>query len=343
MAIFPFTLSGLASSVLLLGVSAAVQGATPPQPTLRADPIIGSVNLYNEENQNCRLTADNEGQSAFNTACDYAPTKVLVEEMPSQSTLLLSARGCSESTEGSNWWVKLQATARRTSTNSLPVSNIVNQAERWLSNPGANSYVAPNLKLVGAQIKDGRTPKLGCALLQLSATDPTNLLYTQPRSWEPVREAQDAQCGDGVLLMTYSESKAKFSYQCADLLDHARRPFKAVNEERITVLEKDKDKSCPAGKLVTGLRMRTEFGSAEATMTCANLQTQNNTAKLVPQGSEHVNRWVGYDQHNSLCENPRYPGPTFLLSMPNGFLTGMDLASKDIQWRCTQFGPAQVQ
>ncbi|MBD1599131.1 hypothetical protein [Pseudomonas typographi] len=306
----------------------------------------GVVHLYNDENNDCPLLAEGEGQSAFNRACDYQPNTVLVEKIPSQSTLLLTEDDCTESTTKSKWWVKLQATARETSTEKLSLQAILQKAGSWTADPSSDRYVAPYLKIIGAGLKDITSPKTHCALLQLPATTATGWLRTVPRPWQPRSVDQNAQCGDGALIALYSKRAGEFEYQCADLQDFANKPFKASATTTVSMDVKDTPKSCPAGQIVTGLHLANSYGGEffeGATLTCASFRNTTATTTLAVSGSQEQNRWVKNDGHNSICERPGLPGPVYFLSSPNRFLTGLDLVAEETQWFCSQVTPSTGQ
>ncbi|MBA1287306.1 hypothetical protein [Pseudomonas japonica] len=335
-------LHALAATNCLFASYAVVAAAQSAGQAPSAVELSASVHLYNSQNQDCPILVEKAGHSAFNRACDYSPTSVLVEQMPSQSTLLLTESDCTESTERSKWWIKLQATARSTSTEQLPMQNILTAAAAWVANPSNDTYVAPNLKIVGAGVKDAATPRIDCALVQLPVVEPKDMLYTSPRAWKPYSEDTNAQCGDGVLLAAFFRRPTGFEYQCADLLGADNKPFVAYDSSTVQMNVKDTPMHCPAGKVVTGMQMREEFGSAIATLNCSRLKNASGTLQLNVADTRESNRWVDTNQHNSICERPNMRGPTFLLSSPNRFLTGLDLASHETMWFCSEVTPGPI-
>lgn len=335
------------SPLLMAGTFATAAHSTDgASDTLNAQSASAVVHLYNASNEDCPLLVEGDGRSAINRSCDYTPNRVMVQSMPSQATLLLTSNDCSTSTEGSGWWIKLQATARQTSSEVLPLANILDIGSQWSADPTRNAFVAPNLKIIGAHIKRSTSPSVNCALLQLPATQPSAIVYTQPRTWVASQKDQHATCNDGVLIATYSRRAGEFGYQCADLFDAFKKPFKAYDVTTVHMKTSDTDKHCPAGKVVTGLYLENSYGGEffnGATLTCASFRNEAQTIELTTKGAAMRNRWIDYKQHNHTCERPTHPGPTYLLSPPNGFMTGLDLISKEEQWWCSEVSPRSAQ
>lgn len=335
-------LHALAATSCLFASYAVVAAAQSAGQAPSAVELSASVHLYNSQNQDCPILVEKAGHSALNRACDYSPTSVLVEQMPSQSTLLLTEGDCTESTEQSKWWIKLQATARSTSTEQLPMQNILTAAAAWVANPTNDTYVAPNLKIVGAGVKDAATHRIYCALVQLPVVEPKDMVYTSPRVWKPYSVDTNAQCGDGVLLAAFFRRSTGFEYQCADLLGADNKPFVAINSTTVQMNVEDTPRYCPAGQVVTGIQMWEHYSSAIARLTCSTLINASGTLQLHAADAREHNRWVDINHHNSICERPSMPGPTFLLSSPNRFLTGLDLATRETMWFCAEVTPVPL-
>lgn len=275
--------------------------------------------------------------------CDYQPNTVVVEGMPSQTTLLLSDDECVESNTDSNWWVKLRASARLTSTERLSIQGILSKADSWIRNPSENTaYVAPNLKIVGAGLKNTSSPMARCSLLQLPGLARNDILYTVPRESVAMNRDQNAQCHDGILIKTYSKRAGEFSYQCADLRDAAGKPYKAQDVETVSMNVTDTPRSCSEGKIVSGLYLKNSNGGEfieGATLTCARFKNEAGTLQLTPAGTQSSNRWIHFKEHFNTCERPTNQGPIYLLTPPNGFMTGLDVSPKETQWWCSEFTP----
>lgn len=315
---------------------AAQQSNTP---TPRAEPLSGSVRILDSTNRNCQLPVDGTGHWAINRTCELGADHVLVEAMPSQSTLLISQNDCAESTSTSQWWVKIQATNRLTSSASLSVSNILSEASKWIANPSDNLYIAPYLKIVGAQISNQSPSTIRCALLQLPTLQRADVMNLSPRPWVGSRKDQNAQCGNGILIATYSKRAGEFSYQCADLLDDSGKMYTSYDESTVSMSTGDTPRSCPNGKVVTGLYLKNSYGGEffeGATLTCAYFQNPSNTATFSASGSPSSSRWINYKEHHNTCERPGHSASDYLLTPSNGVMTGLDLVSKETKWYCAE-------
>lgn len=332
----PFTvLHVLAMTGLMLFSRGLIASPSKSDAPAAATDMSAELLLYNKDNQDCSLIAEKAGYSAFMFACDYSPDKVIVKKMPSQATVLLSEGECTESKEKSKWWVRLQATARETSSAALPMQSILSVALQWLNNPSMETYAAPYLKIIGAGISDPGNPRINCSIVQLPATQPNDILFTAPQSWKPHDPANDMQCGQNVLLAAFWRV-VTFDYQCAQLKDASEKPLLAYDSETITVHIYDPPKFCPGGKIVTGMKLSGSGVTVEkAILTCARFKTETGRPLNVAAATEG-NRWVNTDKHNTLCERPTTQGSAFLLSSPNRFMTGLGLGYHLAQWHCAE-------
>lgn len=329
-------LGGLITFIFLSIGSVLAQTATTS-----AD-MSGTVHLYDKDKRDCLLTASGESGAAFNFDCDYHADTALVDRIPSGSTLLLSAKDCTTSTNASNWWVKLQATAKSTSTEELSIANIITQAARWKDDPSTDPYVAPYLKIIGAEIKNSNS-RLFCALLQLPATEPASILRTIPKIWEPNKVDQYARCGDGILVAALHKEIAEFSYQCAELQDESGSIYKASNTIKLSI-KRFSSSTCPADTVATGLslgkRVLGQHYYQSGTLECSALIAPNGKALSV-SSSHHINRPIHYKDHNSTCENNSHPGPKSLLTAANQFLVGVEIIKGETRWYCSDVTPGR--
>jgi hypothetical protein len=328
------------TAAITLALCTPLLAAQPPNaPAPSAEPLSANVRLLDSANRNCQLPVEGNGHWAINRACDYTPDHVLVEAMPSQSTLLISQSDCTESVSSSAWWVKIQATSLVTSSTNLPVSNILSDASRWIANPSDSLYIAPNLKIVGAQVRDQSASTIRCALLQLPVLQRADVMNLSPRPWIGFKENQNAQCADGVLIATYSRRAGEFEYQCANLLDASRAPYTAYDVSTVSMSTGDTARSCPGRKVVTGLKLDSSYGGEffrGATLTCAYFKNASGAVTLAASGPESSSRWISYKEHHNTCERPGYPASDYLLTPPNGVMTGLDVASQETKWYCSE-------
>jgi len=316
-------------------MSSASTAAQPKAP-------ISQVSLTNglENESSCNLSTTSIG-TATSIQCDYPRIVLRVKSMPSTSTILLtSSRSCSEDTQGQDWWVKLQATNRITSTPNLAVFNVLEDVLTWKKDP-SQDFVAPYLKIVGGDVKklSSGSANVGCAALNpaFEAADRGKVIHFL---MSPIKEAADYKpwiggtCGDQIMANLYLTGKYGFSYQCVQPVKFDGAALKLSNFEEHQVSIDDGPMQCSTGKIISTLMSQRFYnGKQHFKIICGSLVDSSGRSMSLTQLPNP--KWVKRDGRFSACENDR-PDPAQVQPIPLAVWTGFDADSDSNRMFCSK-------
>ncbi|WP_263262996.1 hypothetical protein [Pseudomonas sp. RIT-PI-S] len=301
----------------------------------------GTIQLADADGKSCQLTASGDGTTHLIRSCDLSASFLRVMDVPSTTTITLSAKDCSDSTESQNWWVRLQATARSTSTvpeGGLNVTNIVNEAVKYLANPTADVYVGPNLKITGAGVKRAAGPNevSKCAVMRLPVSESGRAQQVKVQFLPEHSGQSNLQgCSDSALFMNYfpanNDSGDPYKYgwiqQCMRLTDANDNPFYTHYRANYDFRESAKNPTyCPAGQLATGIAYWSP--SSKFFLQCAAFHNSKTDKRLDTSSRPQAGRWVESKDNIMICEKPNTGAPEQLIWNSNSAITGWHVNSK---------------
>lgn len=325
--------------LLCLALLAHAASAATPPPT---NAVTGRIALTNglENELSCDLQPSS-ANTMMSVQCDHPRVSLRVESLPSTSTILLTSNhSCSETTDNQDWWVRLQATSRMTSTSNLSVYNILKDVRAWESDP-SQDFVAPFLKIVGGSVKtlpNGQA-NVECAALKV----PSNPL--DKKVLDPVMSAikqasynndiYSGDCGDSIITNLKLDDDYDFTYQCSHLKEYDGTLLKLVDFEQFSVHRADTPMYCPAGKVVSAISYKKEYNEVwDYTITCGALRevATGREANLTPLPAQG---WTSRKGEFFLCQNEnRYPGQ--IITATAGVWTGFDADRFDMKMFCSK-------
>lgn len=304
-----------------------------------------TIQLASNDSNNCQLTATGDGTTHLIRNCDVNTAFFRAIELPSTTTVTLTDKDCSESTDTQKWWVRLEAKALVTSTvppEGLNVTNILNSVRKYISDPQSDVYLGPYLKITGAELKGdvGNSETVGCAVMRLPVTaegraNQVKVEFLPEQSGQNVLQG----CGNNFLFKQYFPAKNghKYGYiqQCMRLTDANNNPFEASQKHKQSFKERASPSHCPDGQAISGMfywNPRDEFY-----IECSSLYNPTTQKTLKVLSPADAGRKIRSKDHILICEKPNSGGPGQLIWRSSSVMTGWDVDSDSHQAWCANY------
>lgn len=287
-------------------------------------PAISQALLYNNENKQCAVTSSRN--DAVIRECGSSFNEVIITSLPSTGTLLLTSNDCTKTVSDQNWWVKVQATALVTSSKKMSMSGLLAETQKWLEDP-RHQYAAPNLKIVGREIKrltDDNS--IGCAIISPAVRvqdDAVKVKFTPRKDSINVSPSSSlGTCDNQIMAGVLTIPLFPFRYQCVTLSD-GKSDYELFHFTNVIFLSAETAKYCPENQVVVGYAAMWSNSDADRLyiLSCASVR-KPSTGQVLKISSTKVDQgWHGY-QSFTYCRLPLGGAFSAFTGMDVDFMNG---------------------